>query len=1022
MNKLKPQFMSINLKNLKTIVLCTFALMASTLVNAQTKTITGTVSEKSGEKVIGATISIPGTTTGTLSDIDGKYSIDVPGDVKALQFSFIGNETIIETLNNSSVIDVVMTQSAQELDMLVVVGYGTVKKRDLTGAVSSLKPAEILKSATSNPLQSMQGKVAGIDVMKSSGESGSGVVVNLRGNRSVNADNAPLYLVDGIEYGSTIDINSSDIASIEVLKDASSTAIYGSKGANGVIIITTKRGIASTEKSKITFNSYISLNSPTNLPKLMDVQQEYLFQAERQRYAAEKTGSTWGTTVLSDYPADKVFSTVVSSPYEKSVYEIYNEGGVDWFDMMLHNTESQNYELGLSGGSDKTQYALSFGYMNEEGLLLNDNLKRYNFRVNLDHSITKNIKVGTSIQYTNRNWNRRQDNVYSQLIKMHSIAEPYLANGEILDKPSELSTSHTNPLLNEVSGYYQNNTLDNRIFGIAYLDWEIITGLKFKSTFGLDLDSKRVGKYEDYMCTSNYQSGRGSYIDALNSQSSGLTWDNTLNYNVKLNEKNELQVLVGQHAQQNVYESHDTYGYGLQDHCGKNGFYDLTNILPAGRAIFNEYIQSSMLSFFGRANYKFNDRYLLTATLRADGSSSLSPENKWGYFPSLAGAWVISEESFLKNATVISNLKLRVSWGQTGNSAVKPYQTLTALGNEKTYYTYGTLLINGLVPAILGNSDLTWETTSTYDLGMDVSIYKDRLSVTLDYYQSRTSDLLLYKGLPATSIYPQVLANVGETENKGFEVGLNAKVIQGKDFAWSTTINYSLNRDKIVSLASGASQDISNPDQALIVGSPVRSFYGYEANGCWSIADTATAALYKKVPGDIKIIDVNNDTVINDKDKRIYNKSPKFIIGWSNSFSYKGFSLSALVYARVGQWIQYDYNTAYKPTEADGSPAVDFWTPENQGAKFSRPGIASQNDMPALAFENASFLKIKEVTLGYNLPKNMISRIGVDNLRLYASLQNYFTFSNLDNYDVERGGSISNPLSKQMVFGINLEF
>lgn len=1014
--------MIFNLKNLKTIVLCTFALMASALVNAQTRTITGTVTDKSGEKVIGATIAVPGTTNGTLSDIDGKYSINVPADVTTLQFSFIGNETITEAIGNRSVIDAVMTQTMQELDVLVVVGYGTVKKRDLTGAVSSIKPAEILKSATSNPLQSMQGKVAGIDVMKSSGESGSGVVVNLRGNRSVNAANTPLYLVDGIEYGSTVDINASDIASIEVLKDASSTAIYGSKGANGVIIITTKRGASSGEKSKITFNSYISLNSPTNLPKLMDVEQEYIFQAERQRYAAEKVGSAWGSTVLSDYPADKVFSTVISAPYEKSVYGIYQEGGVDWFDMMMHNSVSQNYELGISGGNDKTVYALSLGYLNEGGLLMNDNLKRYNFRVSLDHYLTKTIKVGTSVQYTNRNWDRREDNVYTQLIKMHSLAQPYLANGDILDKPSELATSHTNPLLNEVSGFYQNNTLDNRLFGIAYVDWEIVKGLKFKSTFGLDQQSRRVGKYEDYMCTANYQSGRGSYFDALSSQSTGLTWDNTLNYNLAINDKNELQVLAGQHAQQNVYESHDTYGYGLQDHYGKNGFYDLTNILPAGRAILNEYVQSNMLSFFGRVNYKFNNKYLFTGTLRADGSSSLSADNRWGYFPSLAGAWVISEESFLKGNSVINNLKLRMSWGQTGNSAVRPYQTLTSLGSEKTYYTYGTQLINGLIPAVLGNSDLTWETTSTYDVGMDISIYKDRVSATLDYYYSQTNDLLLYKGLPATSIYPQVLANVGKTENSGFELGLNVRVVDGKDFGWNTFINYSMNRDKIVALASGATQDISNPDQALIVGSPVRSFYGYEADGCWKIEEADLAKKYNKVPGDIKIIDANSDSVINDLDKRIYNKSPKYIFGWSNSFSYKSFTLSALVYARVGQWIQYDYNTAYKPTEQDGSPDVDFWTPENQGAKFPRPGIASQNDMPALAFENASFLKIKEVTLGYNLPKELIGKIGVENLRLYASLQNYFTFSNLDNYDVERGGAISNPLSKQMVFGINLEF
>lgn len=1014
--------MTFNLRIFKTIVLCTFALMASTLANAQTRTIKGVVTDKSGEKIIGATISIPGTTTGTLSDIDGKYSINIPEGVTTLKYTFIGNETITEIIGNRSIIDVVMSQSTQELDVLVVVGYGTVKKRDLTGSVSSLKSAEILKTASSNPLQSMQGKIAGIDITRTSGESGSGVTVNLRGNRSVNAVNTPLYLVDGIEYGSTLDINASDIASIEVLKDASSTAIYGSKGANGVIIITTKRGSSSAGKSKITFNSYMSLNSPTNLPKLMNAQKEYLFQAERKRYAAEKTASTWGSTVLTDYPADKVFSTVVSSPYEKSVYDLYNEGGIDWFDMIMRNSLSQNYELGLQGGNDKTAYSLSLGYMDEGGLLRNDNLKRYNFRINLDHSILKNLKVGSSIQYTNRNWDRRDDNVYTQLIKMHSLAQPYLANGTILDKPSELATSHTNPLLNEVSGYYTNNTLDNRLFGNLYLDWEVFKGFQFKSTFGLDQQSKRIGEYEDYMCTANYQFGRGSSFDALNSQLTAFTWENTLNYNLKVKDAHEFQVLLGQSARKSIYESHETYGFGLQDHYGKNSFYDLTNISPTGRAIANDYIQSSMLSYFGRINYKLHNRYLFTATLRTDGSSSLSKDNKWGYFPSVAGAWVISDESFLKNVSLVNNLKIRVSWGKAGNSAIKPYQTLTSLGSEKIYYTYGSQLINGLVPAVLGNSELTWETTTTYDAGLDISILKDRLSATLDYYYSQTADLLLYKGLPASSIYPQVLANVGKTENHGFELGINVRVIEGKNTSWNTNITYAMNNDKIVELASGAIQDVSNPDQALIVDNPVRAFYGYEADGCWSIADAALAAKYKKVPGDVKIIDRNNDTIINDLDKRIYNKSPKFILGWNNTVSFKNLSLSALVYARVGQWIQYDYNTAYKPTEADGSPDLDFWTPENQGAKFPRPGIASQNDLPALAFEEASFLKIKEVTLGYTLPKDLIKKAGMSSLRIYASLQNYFTFSNLNNYDAERGGSISNPLSKQMVFGLNLEF
>jgi len=429
-----------------------------------------------------------------------------------------------------------------------------------------------------------------------------------------------------------------------------------------------------------------------------------------------------------------------------------------------------------------------------------------------------------------------------------------------------------------------------------------------------------------------------------------------------------------------------------------------------------------MLSYFGRVNYKLMNKYLLTASLRADGSSVLAKGNKWGYFPSVSGAWVVSEESFLKNSDKINNLKLRLSWGKSGNSAVDPYRTLTVLGSDKIYYTYGSQLITGQVPSNLGNPELTWETTATYDMGLDVSLFKNRVSATVDVYYSQTNDLLLYKGLPATSVYPQVLANVGKTENRGLEAALNFRVIQKKDFSWNSDLTFSLNRDKIVQLSSGETQDISNPDQALVVGQPVRAFYNYEANGCWSIAEVEQAKVYNRVPGDIKLVDMNDDKVINELDKRIYNKSPDFIFGWNNSVAYKGISLSALMYARLGQWIAYDYNTAYKPTEQDGSPALDFWTPENQGAKFPRPGIASQNDMPALAFEKASFFKIKEITLGYQIPKYLISKAGMSKLYLYASMQNYFTFSNLNNYDPERGGAISNPLSKQVVFGVNIEF
>ena len=999
-------------------------MLTATAMAQNGRTITGRVADSNGEPLPGANVVIQGTNTGIVTDANGKYEITVENpDQAVLEFSFVGFLTEQVSVGSESVIDMVLAEDVTTLDELVVIGYGTVKKRDLTGSVSSIKSSEITKTASNNALQSMQGKIAGLDITKVSGESGAGVDISLRGVRSVNASNAPLFLVDGIEYGSTLDINASDIESIEVLKDASSTAIYGTRGANGVIIITTKRGRAAADKLKVAFNTYLSVNSPTNLPKLMSVEEDYLFLAERERFDDEESaGDAWGTTNLADYPANEVLSTEISSPYEKSVYDIYTEGGVDWFDMILRNGLTQNYELSLSGGTERTAFSVSLGFMDEEGLLRNDNLKRYNGRINLDHNIRQNLKVGVSLLYTHRDWDRRDDGVYGQLIKMHALAQPYLADGTILDRPSQLAISHTNPLLNEVEGYYVNNTLSNRLFGNIYLDWELVKGLRFRTIYGIDQNSSRMGEYEDFMCTGNYQSGRGSYFEVENRQALSYTWENTLNYTTNLNGVHDIQLLAGQSAYQNINETHSTMGFGLQDHYGKNSFYDLQNILPGGRTLDDIYVKSNMLSYFGRVNYKLHNKYLLTASMRADGSSVLAEGNKWGYFPSVAAAWVLSEESFLNSSPLIDNLKLRLSWGKAGNSSVNPYQTLTILG-DNIPYTFGVNeLYIGLVPSNLGNPDVTWETTSTYDVGLDVSILNSRISATFDFYYSQTNDLLLFKGLPPTSVYPQVLANVGETDNIGFETTVNLRIIEKKDLRWQTDFAFSTNRDRIVSLASGESRDISNPEKALVVGEPVNSFYNYEADGCWSIGEAETAALYNRIPGDIKIFDADKDNILNDADKRIYNKSPKFIFSMNNSIQFKQISLSALVFARVGQWIQYDYNTAYKPTEQDGSPAIDFWTPENQGARFPRPGIASQNDMPALAFENASFLKIKEVTLAYSLPATLVNKIGMNNLRIYASLQNYFTFSNLDNYDPERGGEISNPLSKQMVFGLNVEF
>ena len=1021
-------------KNAKRASLMFLMSMFSLLLFAQTHSVTGVVKDAAGEPMIGVNVLVKGTTNGSITDVNGKFSLSGVAEKSVIVVSYIGYQPQSINAGKQTTFNVVLNEDTKALDEVLVVGYGVVKKRDLTGSVSSIKADEIAKTASNNAMESMQGKIPGLDITKSSGQAGAGISMTLRGNRSITASNNPLVIVDGVEYGSTLDINPSDIESMEVLKDASSTAIYGTRGANGVIIITTKRG--KSGKTKVNVNAFLSSNQPTNVPTVMSSKDDVRLLIERKRYADDKTGG-WGSTAVDKYNAESVLSSAVISQYgrTKSDLDIYNSGSyIDWADQVLQNGLTQNYEASVSGGTDRTNFNLSLGAMMEEGLMKNDNMDRYNVKLNIDHQITKDIKIGASLLYTYKNWDKRDGRVFGMALKMHSIAEVYQTDGSLVLKPSpSLCDSHWNPLLDEEPGYYQNNVKSNRFFSNAYGEWNVIKGLKFKTMFGVDQQDTRNGLYDDYL-SANAQSSSGSKFSVSNTNFSSYTWDNTLNYITNFGtNSHELVVLLGHSVNENISEYHETSGTGAKEHYTMSAFYDLNNI--SGKpTIDNNYTKQSMLSFFGRINYKFADKYLLTASVRADGSSVLSEGNKWGYFPSVALAWRMKDESFFSNVEYLSNLKLRASWGISGNAAVNPYQTITTLGSNPIYYNFNTTLVTGQVPGILGNKDLTWETTKTYNVGLDFGFFNNRITGSVDLYLANTEDLLLYKALPPTSVYPQVLANVGATENKGIEVTLNTRVLDKQDFKWDINWSYALNRDKVKTLASGQLRDVSNPSQALVVDAPVNSFYNYTADGCWSIAEATEAAKYSCEPGDIKLLDIDGydadgnktgvaDGKIDDADKRLFDRSPKYVFGMNNNFTYKNFSLSVLLFARIGMWMQYDYNDAYRPTEQDGSVAVDFWTPENQDARFPRPGIARKaTSFSTLQTERASYVKIKDITLSYSIPKSLLSKVNVSNVKFYGSLKNFFTFSNIDNYDPERGGSISFPLAKQVVFGVNLEF
>ena len=1019
----------------KVCLLVMFVIFTGSQLYAQK--VTGKVVDDSNTPIPGVTVVVKGTTIGVITNNDGSYSI-TPGDVQKgiLSFSFVGYETKEVKINGEKVINVQLKSSTLEIEEVVAIGYGVVKKRDLTGSVSSVKADVIAKNASSNAMQAMQGRVAGLDVQQSSGQAGAGLNINLRGNRSITATNSPLILVDGVDYGSTLDLNSSDIESMEVLKDASSTAIYGTKGANGVIIISTKRG--KVGKTKVSLNAYVSSNQPTNVPQIMFGMTEVNRRIEAERYKRDQklvlagTG-TWGD---SKVVASDVLGASAANSLPYSEMDIYNDGSyTNWADIILQNGLTQNYEVAVSGGNEKTNFNLSLGTMYDEGLLRNDKMDRYNIKTNIDHKISNIFKVGTSLLYTYKNYDQRA-NVFGQALKLTSIAHPYDASGNIIYKPSPTYEAHANPLLDEIPGNFQHNVESTRFFGNAYMEITPLKSLTFKSMVALDRTDSRNGLYQDYQSVGLLQAASGSYISVTNNTHTGYTWENTLNYNTSFGgSKHNVTGMLGHSMTQGVTEYRGLSGNTASEHYYASSFYDLTKIITP--VISNGFTKSSMLSFFGRLNYRYMDKYLATASVRADGSSVLAAGHQWGYFPSVALGWRVNEESFLKNKAWLDNLKLRASWGLSGNAGVDPYGTLTTVSNSSSfpvYYNLNGKEYSGNIPNTFGNENLTWEKTAALNFGLDFGILKNRISGSVDVYFSNTYDLLYMRSLPASNVFPQVLDNIGKTKGSGVELGLNTLIVDTKDFKWDVNWTASFAKDEITDLSGGITKNISGTT-GQIVGQPVSIFYNYQADGCWGVGeyDTYKAAWLVRHPGGtmtmtgdpgtIKLLDVDDDGKLTDADKKVYNRSPKAIFGMNNTFSYKNLSLSVLLYARVGGYLQYDFNSL---VTYDGSNwgNVDYWTLENQKAKFPTPGNSTNWSTygSAALYEKANYVKLKDVTLSYNMPKNLIAKVGVGNVKFYGTLKNFFTFSSIKNYDPERGGSVSFPLAKQVIFGVNVEF
>ena len=982
------------------------------------KTITGTVKDASGEPMIGVSVVVDGTTIGGVTDFDGNFTIQNVSEKAVLKISYIGFKEQKISVAGKNSFNVTMQEDAAALDEVVVVGYGTMKKKDLTGSVASVKTEDLAKVAGANALSAMQAKVPGVDLQQSGGgEAGAGVSMTLRGNRSLLAGNGPLVIVDGVEYGSTLDIPASDIESMDILKDAASTAIYGTKGANGVILITTKRGSAG--KTKVSFNGYLSFNGATGIVKPMygDKEVQRLIDKKNYETAAANSWSFSNTATAADvltFNLDDGTSTL----------DIYNNKSyTDWLDMIIDNSVSQNYEVSVQGGNEKTNFNVSMAAMDDKGLMKGDEFNRYTGRANIDHQINRIVKVGTSLSYAYKSNDKRAGGVFNQAQKMTTITHAYLNDGSINATPNPWYSAHCSPLLNE-DGAYQKNIESSRFFGSAYLQLNPIKGLTMKSQFTLDRSTSRTGEYQDFESQVRYQSPHTTYIANNRSTSTKYVWQNTANYN-KTIAKHDMTFLLGHEMSQYVSESSNISGVAGAESYKKSSFYDVSKIQSPD--VSTGYTKSSMVSFFGRANYSYDGKYLLQASVRADGSSVLAEGHKWGYFPSVSAGWRISEEGFMKNTkSWLDNLKFRVSWGLSGNSAISAYQTLATISSIVPNSTEKA-------PMTMANPELSWEKTAALDFGLDFSFLNGRIYGSIDYYNSKTYDLLYYKTAPASSVFTSTISNVGKTKGHGLEISLGAVPVKTGDFTWDLSASATFARDEVSELADGI-QQVVDGTTILKVGEPVSAYYTYKMDGCWGIGEfeqyMAAHPNFEKPqadygdPGTPKAIDVNGDDKIDDNDKVIYNRSPKAILGLSTSFTYKDFSLSIQTMARLGGYLSYSGYGLYTYDNSNWGD-LDYWTPENQGADIPSPGCAGSTPTfykSAIQIQKADYFKIKDITLSYNLPKSLIKKAYMSNARVYCSMKNYFTFSHFKNYDPERGGAVNFPLMKQVVVGLNVTF
>ncbi|URM36347.1 SusC/RagA family TonB-linked outer membrane protein [Flavobacterium anhuiense] len=1006
-------------------------------IHAQTTTIEGKITDATGMSLPGVNINEKGTKNGTSTDFEGSFKINVSNSKAILIISYLGFQTQEVSVAGKSKINVTLAEQSNSLNEVVVVGYGSVKKTDLTGSVSTISAATITERNTTSPLEAIQGSTPGVQISSASGRAGDGYKVVIRGNNSL-VGSSPLYIVDGVPVDNIDFLNPQDISRMDVLKDASSAAIYGSRGASGVIIITTKSGANVKSGINVTFDTSYGTKTVARMPKMMTGEEWWKFHQVAYMSATPQTQTPAQLAALAGNQSPLLVSRANSG---------YN---FDWTDAVLKPGMTQNNYLNVTGRSDSgLSYNLGFGVQSDEGLIENDSTDKYSFKLGLNHKINDKFTTGANITVARLDTQLGSDLAMQDAFRLSPLMSPWAVDAQGNEKvgtlfflPGKLTypdgswainkTSTVNPLM-EIANSSQTEktwqTVGNVFFQYQPLKW-----LSFKTTFAAGI--------ENTVTSASYkaQTNAGVTLNGKNSASIknfnnfNYTWDNQIDLKHTFKEVHDFSVLLLQSLYSNVDETSYLYSNNQPFDVGSN---NMGSGVQTSYNISSGYQKNTLSSYAVRLNYAFKDKYLLTASTRWDGSSVLSEGNKWQSFPSVALGWKISKESFLANSSVVSDLKLRASLGYTGNDNVAPY-TSQALLNQQTFYANGANVVSGWQSENLANQNLTWEKTRELNFGLDYGFLNNSITGSVDVYD-RLSDKLIYKQeLPLETGYKNTFANVGSVSNKGVEVLLTTKNIKSKNVNWETTFTFTKNVNKLESIYN--QDQVSDIGNKLILGSELNPNYNYVYDGVWQESEAAQAASYGMAPGQARPKDLNNDGKFNQDDRTVIgNANPDWQGSLYSKLTVGNFDFNFSVLTSQGQTVLSTFHQNFADVSDRGRQklAMDYFIPTNgtgiaanANNEHPRPGPVATGAGAYWTslfgyYRDVSYVKIKNISLGYTLDSELLKRLKISNLRIYVNVLDPFVFTDFDGYDPEWAGAafgVNRPASVTTQLGLSVKF